>query len=121
MKFLRTIISKKYWPMVYDSKDYFRYFDKLKITSVIKVRKNSSVKNNSEYIPRKLLVILQLDVLKQWEKMHGYRVRWMVESAFSSIRETFGVHVSSVKRNNIVNEMMLKVSIYNLFMDNMIA
>jgi transposase len=103
----------------YDSKDNFRYLDKLNIVPVIKVRKNSSVKNNTIYIPRKLSVIQQLDDIKRWKKRHGYGMRWMAESAFSSIKRTFGEHVSSAKWNNIVNELMLKASIYNLFMDKM--
>lgn len=105
----------------YDSKDNFRYLDELKITPIIKVRKNSSIQNNSKYIPRKLSVIQQLDNLKRWKKIHGYGVRWMAESAFSSIKRTFGEHVSSVKWNNIINEVMLKASIYNLFMDKIIT
>jgi len=105
----------------YDSKDNFRYLDELKITPIIKVRKNSSIKNNSKCIPRKLSVIQQLDNLKRWEKTHGYGMRWMAESAFSSIKRTFGEHVSSVKWNNIVNEVMLKASIYNLFMNKIMT
>jgi transposase len=105
----------------YDSKDNFRYLDGLKITPVIKVRKNSSIKNNTNCTPRKLSVIQQLDDLKRWKKRHGYGMRWMAESAFSSIKRTFGEHVSSVKWNSIVNEIMLKASIYNLFMDKMMA
>lgn len=105
----------------YDSKDNFRYLDKLNIVPVIKVRKNSSVKNNTICIPRKLSVIQQLDDIKRWKKRHGYGMRWMAESAFSSIKRTFGEHVSSAKWNNIVNELMLKASIYNLFMDKMTA
>ena len=105
----------------YDSKDNFRYLDELKITPIIKVRKNSSIKNNSKCIPRKLSVIQQLDNLKRWKKTHGYGMRWMAESAFSSIKRTFGEHVSSVKWNNIVNEVMLKASIYNLFMEKIMT
>jgi len=105
----------------YNSKDNFRYLDELKITPIIKVRKNSSIKNNSKCIPRKLSVIQQLDNLKRWEKTHGYGMRWMAESAFSSIKRTFGEHVSSVKWNNIVNEVMLKASIYNLFMEKIMT
>ena len=105
----------------YDSKDNFRYLDELKITPIIKVRKNSSIKNNSKCIPRKLSVIQQLDNLKRWKKTHGYGMRWMAESAFSSIKRTFGEHVSSVKWNNIVNEVMLKASIYNLFMNKIMT
>lgn len=103
----------------YDSKDNFRHLDEMKITPVIKVRKNSSVKNNAKCIPRKLSVIQQLEDIKRWKRKHGYGMRWMAESAFSSIKRTFGEYVSSVKWNNIVNELMLKASIYNLFMDKM--
>ena len=105
----------------YDSKDNFRYLGRLNIVPVIKVRKNSSVKNNTICIPRKLSVIQQLDDIKRWKKRHGYGMRWMAESAFSSMKRTFGEHVSSAKWNNIVNELMLKASIYNLFMNNMTA
>ena len=105
----------------YNSKDNFRYLDELKITPIIKVRKNSSIKNNSKCIPRKLSVIQQLDNLKRWKKTHGYGMRWMAESAFSFIKRTFGEHVSSVKWNNIVNEVMLKASIYNLFMEKIMT
>ncbi len=103
----------------YDSKDNFRYLDERKIIPAIRVRRNSSVKNNAKCIPRKLPVIQQLKDLKRWKKRHGYGMRWMAESAFSSIKRTFGEHLSSVKWNNIVNELMLKASIYNLFMDKM--
>jgi transposase len=91
----------------------------MKIIPVIKVRRNSSVKNNTKCIPRKLSVIQQLKDLKRWKERKWYGMRWMAESAFSSIKRTFGEHVSSVKWNNIVNELMLKASIYNLFMDRM--
>ncbi|MEJ7642770.1 MAG: IS5 family transposase [Candidatus Nitrosocosmicus sp.] len=105
----------------YDSKDNFRHLDERKIIPAIRVRRNSSVKNNAKCIPRKLPVMQQLKDLKRWKKRHGYGMRWMAESAFSSIKRTFGEHVSSVKWNNIVNELMLKASIYNLFMDKMMT
>lgn len=104
----------------YDSKDNFRYLDEMNMIPTIKVRKNSSVKNNAKCIPRKTSVIQQLEDLKRWKRRHGYGMRWMAETAFSSIKRTFGEHVLSTKWNNIVNELMFKASIYNLFMDKMI-
>ena len=100
----------------YDSKDNFRYIDKMKIEPIIRVRKNSSTK---AYIcmPRKMVVIEQLRDTKRWKKKHEYGMRWIAESAFSSIKRTFGEYVSSVKWNNIVNELLLKASIYNMFVD----
>jgi hypothetical protein len=103
----------------YDSKDNFRHLDGMNVIPSIKVRKNSSVKNNAKCIPRKLSVIQQLEDVKRWKRRHGYGMRWMAESAFSSIKRTFGEHVSSIKWNNMVNELMFKASIYNLFMDKM--
>jgi hypothetical protein len=100
----------------YDSKDNFKYLDELNITSDIKVRKNSSIKNDAKCIPRKLSVIEQFKDIKRWKKKHMYGMRrWIVESVFSSIKRTFGEYVSSVKWNNIVKEMMLKASVYNMF------
>ncbi len=60
----------------YDSKDNFRYLDD-KIIPAIKVRKNSSVKDNAKCIPRKLSVIQQFDDIKRWKTRHGYGMRWM--------------------------------------------
>src|SRR6476619_5381752 len=100
----------------YDSKYNFRCLGELNITPAIKVRKNSSIKNNINCIPRKLSVLEQFKDMKRWKKKHKYGMRWIVESVFSSIKRTFGEHVSSIKCNNIVNELMLKASIYNTFM-----
>jgi hypothetical protein len=99
----------------YDSKDNFKYLDGLKITPVIKVKKNSSIKNNINCTPRKLSVLEQFKDIKRWKKKHRYGMRWMFESAFSPIKRIFGEHVSSLKWNNIVNELMLKEYIYNMF------
>ena len=99
----------------YDSKDNFKYLDELKIIPVIKVRKNSSIKNNAKCTPRKLAVLEQFKDIKRWKKKHGYGMRWIDESVFSSIKRMFGEYVSSLKWNNIVNELMLKASIYNMF------
>ena len=115
----RCIIKKVLADGGYDSKDNFRHLNEMKIIPVIKVRRNSSITNNVKCIPRKLSVVQQLEDVKRWKRRHGYGMRWMAESAFSSIKRTFGEHVYSIKWNNIMNELMLKASIYNLFMDKM--
>jgi len=58
----------------YDSKNNFRHLEEMKIIPVIKVRRNSSVKNNTKCIPRKLSVIQQLKDLKRWKKRKGYDI-----------------------------------------------
>jgi hypothetical protein len=84
----------------------------LKITPVIKVRKNSSIKNNAHCTARKLSVLEQFKDIKRWNKKHRYGMRWMTESAFLSIKRMFDEHVSSLKWDNIVNEMILNASIF---------
>jgi hypothetical protein len=98
----------------YDSKSNFRLLADRGIEPVIKVRKNASFKAGG-CVPRKIAVAEQLGNAG-WKKEKGYGYRWMAESAFSSIKRVFGEYISSVKWKNIVNELLLKASIYNLFM-----
>src|SRR4029079_4301537 len=112
-KLVNNVVSKNSVKKIladgaYDSKDNFKYLDELHITPGIKVRKNSSIKNNIDCIPRNVSVLEQFKDMKRWKKKHKYGMRWIVESVFSSIKRTFGEHVSSIKWNNIVNELMLK-------------
>jgi hypothetical protein len=114
-----TTISRVVGDGAYDSKDNFRYLDRMGIEPVIRVRKNSSTKA-SGCMSRKIVVIEQLKDMKQWKKKHGYGMRWMAESVFSSIKRTFGEYVSFVKWDNIVNELLLKASLCNMFMSKMV-
>ena len=58
---------------------------------------------------------MQTDDLLKWKKKRGYGKRWMAETAFSSIKRTYGEYVSATKFQNMVKEMTMKVSLYNLF------
>jgi hypothetical protein len=98
----------------YDSKANFRMLDSRRMEAVIRVRKNSST-NAHGCVPRKLVVVEQLRDYDRWKRRHGYGYRWMAESAFSSIKRTFGEHIASVRWGNIVSELMRKASLYNLF------
>lgn len=98
----------------YDSKKNFRFLDEAGIEPVIKVKSNSSPRAKG-CMPRKMVVVEQLTDIKKWKKKHGYGMRWIAESAFSSIKRTFGEYVTSVRWNNIVNELLLKASICNMF------
>jgi hypothetical protein len=98
----------------YDSKGNFRLLADRGIEPLIKVRRNASFKGGG-CMPRKFAVVEQLGN-PQWKKEKGYGYRWMAESAFSSIKRVFGEHITSVKWKNIVSELLLKASIYNLFM-----
>jgi len=45
----------------------------------------------------------------------SYGHRWIAETVFSSIKRTFGEYVYSVRLENMIQEMMLKASLYNKF------
>ena len=97
----------------YDSKSNFRMLAERGIDPLIRVRKNASFKGGG-CMPRKFAVVEQLGNAN-WRRERGYGYRWMVESAFSSIKRVFGEYICAVKWPNIVKELLLKASIYNLF------
>jgi len=98
----------------YDSKSNFRMLADMGIDPLIRVRKNASLKGGG-CMPRKFAVVEQRGNL-EWRRERGYGYRWMVESAFSCLKRVFGEYICAVKWPNIVKELLLKASIYNLFM-----
>jgi hypothetical protein len=50
------------------------------------------------------------------EEKKVWKQRWMTkETVFSSIQRTYGEYVSAIKLQNMIKDMTLKVSLYNLF------
>ena len=98
----------------YDSNKNFNFLQKKNIRPCIKVRKNSiiSSKNNKT---RNREVELQTGDLLKWKNKRKYGKRWMAETVFSSMKRTYGEYVSAIKYQNMINELILKVSLYNLF------
>ena len=79
----------------YDSKANFRMLAERAIDPLIRVRKNASF-NVGGCMPRKFAVVEQLGN-SDWRRERGYGYRWMVESAFSSIKRVFGEYICAVK------------------------
>jgi transposase len=99
----------------YDSRDNFQFLHDNNIDPAIKVRKNSSIKSMGCYT-RKMAVLQQLSDLDKWKHSVSYGRRWVAETVFSSMKRTFGEHVISIKWKNIVNELLMKAHMYNMFM-----
>jgi hypothetical protein len=97
----------------YDTKNIFRYLTDKKIEPVIRVRRDASKKAGG-CVPRKLVAQEYLHDPDAWKRKHGYGYRWMVESAFSSLKRTFGEYVSARNVRNMAQEMIIKASLYNL-------
>jgi hypothetical protein len=81
---------------MYDSNNNFRYLSKNHIKPGIKTRSNSKVKSTNCHA-RNMSVIRQQTNLKRWKRSMGYGYRWIVETVFSSIKRTFGEHVTARK------------------------
>jgi hypothetical protein len=80
----------------------------------IKVRKNAQVEWKKGNILRNMSVISQKNDLERWKYSVSYGQRWIVETVFSSVKRLFGrEYVYSVKLKNMIQEMMLKASLYN--------
>jgi Transposase DDE domain len=99
---------------MYDSNNNFRYLSKNHIKPGIKTRSNSKVKSTNCYA-RNMSVIRQQTNLKRWKRSMGYGYRWIVETVFSSIKRTFGEHVTARKFPHMVKEIFLKAALYNMF------
>jgi hypothetical protein len=97
----------------YEGNDIFRCLADNGIVPCIKVRRNARVKKTN-HIFRNLSVIFQKNNLQEWKDSVSYGQRWWIaETVFSCIKRTFGEHVYSVKLKNMIQEMMLKASLYN--------
>lgn len=56
-----------------------------------------------------------------WKSRIGYNRRWVVEGVFSMFKRLFGEHLMALKWENIVQEVRLKVALYNKWRDESIA
>ena len=100
---------------MYDSNKNFRYLSKNHIKPGIKTRSNSKVKSTNCHARNMSVVRQQQTNLKKWKRSVSYGYRWIAETAFSSIKRTFGEHVTARKFPHMVKEILLKAALYNMF------
>ncbi len=89
---------------MYDSNNNFRYLSKNHIKPGIKTRSNSKVKSTNCHARNMSVVRQQQTNLKKWKRSVSYGYRWIAETAFSSIKRTFGEHVTARKFPHMVKE-----------------
>ncbi len=100
----------------YDSNENFKYLKEKRIQPIIKVKRNSIVSSKNSNV-RNREVQLQIKEYHKWKKKRKYGQRWMAKetAAFSSIKRMFGEYASAIRFQNMVKEMTMKISLYNLF------
>ena len=108
-----TAIGKLFADGTYDNNEIFRCLTDNGILPCIKVRKNSRVRWKKGNLFRNLSVLAQRNDLQRWKDSISYGQRWIVETVFSCIKRMFGEYVYSVRLKNMIQEMMLKASLYN--------
>ncbi len=98
----------------YDSNKNFQFLSFKGIGPAIKVRKNSKCRKTNHYIRNKT-VKMQKNNLQEWKDSVRYGQRWIVETVFSCIKRMFGEYVTAIRLENMIKEIILKVSLYNWF------
>ena len=98
----------------YDNNKNFQFLSFRGIQPAIKVRKNAKYRKTNHYLRNKN-VQSQKTNLQQWKNSVSYGQRWIVESVFSCIKRMFGEYVTAIRFENMIKEMILKASLYNLF------
>jgi len=95
----------------YDSKELFNLLQELDIEPVIRVRKDSSRLARGCPARRRAVLAQQQP---GWQKRLGYGMRWLVETAFSTLKRRFGEFLRATKQIYAFQEMLIKCFVYNL-------
>jgi len=98
----------------YDNNNNFQILSFKGIKPAIKVRKNSKCRKTNQY-QRNNSVQMQKNNLQEWKDSVSYGQRWIAETVFSCIKRMFGEYVTAIRFENMIKEIMLKASLYNLF------
>ena len=110
----KITIGKLFVDGSYDGNEIFRSLADNEIQPCIKVRKNSRIRwRKGKNILRNLSILAQKNDLQKWKDSVRYGQRWIVETVFSCLKRRFGEYVYSVKLKYMMQEMMLKASLYN--------
>ena len=106
-------IGKLFGDGAYEGNNIFRFLSDNGIQPCIKVRKNARIRWKKGNILRNLSILAQKNDLQGWKDSVSYGQRWIVATVFSSLKRMFGEYAYSVRLKNMIQEMMLKASLYN--------
>src|SRR6476619_3281325 len=85
----------------HDTNTNFQFLEQKEITLGIKVRKNPIISNRNNSLRNKEVRLQTKDDLLKWKTKRKYGHRWIAETAFSTIKRTFGEYVSATRFQNI--------------------
>jgi hypothetical protein len=93
----------------------FNYLDLHGIEPIIKVLRNSSTRARGSPTHGRA-VLEQLEDPEGWKKRTCYGSKWMGETSFSVFKQVFGESISAKSFTVMVQGIVIKTSLYNLFM-----
>ncbi len=98
----------------YDRREIFNHLREKGIQPVIKTRSNASTKARGS--PARAKAVREAKDLGylDWKQKYSYGRRWAAETAFSAVKRISGEHVAATKTENMMQEVILKFSFYNM-------
>jgi hypothetical protein len=98
----------------FDRREIFNHLQQKGIQPVIKTRSNASTRARGS--PARAKAVREVKDLgyKGWKQKYSYGRRWAAETVFSAVKRISGEHVAATKKENMMQEVILKFSFYNM-------
>lgn len=98
----------------FDRREIFDHLQQKGIQPVIKTRSNASTRARGS--PARAKAVREMKDLgyKEWKQKYSYGRRWAAETVFSAVKRISGEHVAATKTENMMQEVILKFSFYNM-------
>jgi hypothetical protein len=107
-------IEKALGDGAFDRREIFDHLQEKLIQPVIKTRSNANTKARGS--PARAKAVMERKELgyQRWKEKYNYGRRWATETVFSAVKRISGEHVAATKTENMMQEVILKFSFYNM-------
>jgi hypothetical protein len=98
----------------FDRREIFDHLQEKGIQPVIKTRSDANTRARGS--PARANAISEMSDLgyQRWKQKYHYGRRWASESVFSAVKRVAGEYVTATKTENMIQEVMLKFTFYNM-------
>jgi hypothetical protein len=103
----------------YDRKEIFDYLQQRGVQPVIKTRSNANTKSRGS--PARAKAVREMKCLgyRLWKQKYSYGRRWAAETVFSAVKRISGEYIAATKKENMMQEVILKFTFYNMLICRM--
>jgi len=98
----------------FDRREIFDHLQQKGIQPVIKTRSNANTKARGSPARAKAVRDMKNLGYQRWKQKYDYGRRWAAETVFSAVKRIAGEHVAATKTENMMQEVILKFSFYNM-------